>query len=66
LLSDAASIVRVDADDVFINHAYVERRVRPLNLFFARADDGAAVHAACDYAKAIKDLAASNISRAIF
>jgi len=61
LLSDAASIVRVDADDVFINHAYVERRVRPLNLFFAQADDGAAVHAACDYAKAIKDLAASNI-----
>jgi isocitrate dehydrogenase kinase/phosphatase len=61
LLSDAASIVRVDADDVFINHAYVERRVRPLNLFFAQAGDGAAVHAACDYAMAIKDLAASNI-----
>jgi isocitrate dehydrogenase kinase/phosphatase len=61
LLSDAASIVRIDADDVVINHAYVERRVRPLNLFFAQADDGAAVHAACDYAKAIKDLAASNI-----
>lgn len=61
LLSDAASIVRVDADDVFINHAYVERRVRPLNLFFAQANDGAAVRAACDYAKAIKDLAASNI-----
>jgi isocitrate dehydrogenase kinase/phosphatase len=61
LLSDAASIVRIDADDIFINHAYVERRVRPLNLFFAQADDGTAVHAACDYAKAIKDLAASNI-----
>ena len=61
LLSDAASIVRANADDVFINHAYVERRVRPLNLFLRQADDGAAVSAVCDYGKAIKDLAASNI-----
>lgn len=61
LLRDTASIVRIEDDDVIIGHAYVERRVRPLNLFFARAEDGAAVHAACDYAKAIKDLAASNI-----
>src|SRR5438067_6147436 len=61
LLRDTASIVRIQGDDVFISHAYVERRVRPLNLFFAQADDGAAVSAACDYGKAIKDLAASNI-----
>lgn len=61
LLRDAASIVRIEGEDVIIGHAYVERRVRPLNLFFRRADDAAAVHAACDYAKAIKDLAASNI-----
>ena len=61
LLCDTASIVRIEGDDVIIGHAYVERRVRPLNLFFARADDTAAVSAACDYAKAIKDLAASNI-----
>lgn len=61
LLSAAASIVRVDADDVFISHVYVERRVRPLNLFFREADNAAAVRAACDYGKAIKDLAASNI-----
>ncbi len=61
LLRDAASIVRIEGDDVIINHAYVERRVRPLNLFFRQADDAAAVSAACDYARAIKDLAASNI-----
>jgi isocitrate dehydrogenase kinase/phosphatase len=61
LLRDTASIVRIEDDDVIIGHAYVERRVRPLNLFFRRADDGAAVSAACDYGKAIKDLAASNI-----
>ncbi len=61
LLRDAASIVRIEGEDVIIGHAYVERRVRPLNLFFRQADEAAAIAAACDYAKAIKDLAASNI-----
>jgi isocitrate dehydrogenase kinase/phosphatase len=61
LLRDTASIVRIEDEDVIIGHAYVERRVRPLNLFFAKADDVAAISAACDYGKAIKDLAASNI-----
>jgi isocitrate dehydrogenase kinase/phosphatase len=61
LLRDAASIVRIESDDVIIGHAYVERRVRPLNLFFRCADDAATVRAARDYGKAIKDLAASNI-----
>jgi isocitrate dehydrogenase kinase/phosphatase len=60
LRRDAAETVRVEGDDVVIAHAYVERRVRPLNVFFA---DGAgdSVAAACDYGQAIKDLAASNI-----
>ena len=34
LLRDAASIVKMEGDDVIIAHAYVERRLRPLNLFF--------------------------------
>jgi isocitrate dehydrogenase kinase/phosphatase len=60
LRRDAAETVRVEGDDVVIAHAYVERRVRPLNVFFAdRAGDSVA--AACDYGQAIKDLAASNI-----
>src|SRR4051812_21080787 len=61
LLADAAATVRAEGDDVIINHAYIERRVRPLNLFFTDADERAAIDAACDYAQAIKDLAASNI-----
>jgi isocitrate dehydrogenase kinase/phosphatase len=61
LLLDAASTVRVEGKHVIIAHTYVERRVRPLNLFFAEADEGAATAAACDYGQAIKDLAASNI-----
>ena len=61
LLRNAAATVRVEGEHVIITHTYVERRVRPLNLLFAEADETAAVAAACDYGQAIKDLAASNI-----
>jgi isocitrate dehydrogenase kinase/phosphatase len=61
LLRDAAATVRIEGSDIIIAHAYVERRVRPLNLFFAEADETAAISAAVDYGEAIKDLAASNI-----
>ncbi len=61
LLRDAGETVRLEGDNVIISHAYVERRVRPLNLFFTDGDENAAIEAACDYGQAIKDLAASNI-----
>ena len=61
LLRDAPSIVKIDGDDVLIAHAYVERRIRPLNLFFKQCDPGAAAAAGRDYGQSIKDLAASNI-----
>ncbi len=61
LLRDAGSIVRLEGDDVMIAHAYVERRIRPLNLFFLEADEAEVAAAARDYGRAIKDLAASNI-----
>jgi len=61
LLRDAGSIVRLEGDDVVIAHAYVERRIRPLNLFFLEADEKAVAAAARDYGRSIKDLAASNI-----
>ena len=61
LLSDAPSIVKIDGDDVLIAHAYVERRIRPLNLFFKQCDPDAAAAAGRDYGQSIKDLAASNI-----
>jgi isocitrate dehydrogenase kinase/phosphatase len=53
--------VAVDADTVVIHHAYVERRVTPLDVFVKR-DEQAARHAAVvDFGQAIKDLAATNI-----
>ncbi len=61
LARDASRTVKIDGDDVVIAHAYVERRVRPLNLFFAECDEEAAIAAACDWGQSIKDLARSNI-----
>jgi isocitrate dehydrogenase kinase/phosphatase len=57
----APETVRLEGDDVVIAHAYVERRVRPLNLFFGETDADARAAAGRDYGQSIKDLAASNI-----
>ncbi len=61
LLRAAGKTVRLEGDDVVIAHAYVERRIRPLNIFFAEADATQSAAAARDYGQAIKDLAVSNI-----
>jgi isocitrate dehydrogenase kinase/phosphatase len=61
LRRDAAETVRIEGDDVVIDHAYVERRIRPLNLFLAEENADAVKAAARDYGQAMKDLAASNI-----
>jgi isocitrate dehydrogenase kinase/phosphatase len=61
LRHDAAQTVKLEGDDVVIAHAYVERRIRPLNLFFNEAEPAAVVAVARDYGQAMKDLAASNI-----
>ena len=61
LLRDAASIVKMEGGDVVIAHAYVERRLRPLNLFFQENEAEAIAAAGRDYGQSIKDLAASNI-----
>jgi isocitrate dehydrogenase kinase/phosphatase len=61
LLRDAASIVKMEGGDVIIAHAYVERRLRPLNLFFRENEEEAIAAAGRDYGQSIKDLAASNI-----
>lgn len=61
LLREASSIVKIDDGDVVIGHAYVERRVRPLNIFFRECDPPAAAAAGRDYGQSIRDLAASNI-----
>jgi isocitrate dehydrogenase kinase/phosphatase len=61
LQSVAGGSVEVDDDHVVIKHAYVERRVTPLNLYLSEVDESKARAATIDYGQAIKDLAATNI-----
>jgi len=61
LLADAAESCRIEGEDLIIEHCYVERRLRPLNLFLREADPAAAESAIIDYGNALRDLAASNV-----
>ena len=53
--------MEVDDDHVVIKHAYVERRVTPLNIYLSEADEIKSRAAIIDYGQAIKDLASTNI-----
>jgi isocitrate dehydrogenase kinase/phosphatase len=57
----AQGSVEVDGDHVVIKHAYVERRVTPLNIYLKEAEETKARAVITDYGQAIKDLAATNI-----
>ena len=56
----AGSIEQVD-DQLIVKHLYIERRLSPLNMYLASADDDDIAHAALEYGDAIKQLAAANI-----
>jgi isocitrate dehydrogenase kinase/phosphatase len=61
LLRDASESCRVEGDDLIVEHCYIERRLRPLNLFLREAEPAAAESAIIDYGNALRDLAASNV-----
>ena len=61
LLQAAGESCRVEGDDLIIEHCYIERRLRPLNLFLREAEPAAAESAIIDYGNALRDLAASNV-----
>lgn len=61
LLDQAASTATIHGDRLTIRHVYIERRVRPLNLFIQEAHQQEAQTAILDYGQAIKDLAQTNI-----
>ena len=46
---------------LLLERVYVERRVRPLNLYINEVEEMDATHAIIDYGQAIKDLASTNI-----
>ena len=61
LLNEASESCRVEGDDLIVEHCYIERRLRPLNLFLREADPAAAESAIIDYGNALRDLTASNV-----
>jgi len=61
LLRDASTSCRIEGDDLIVEHCYIERRLRPLNLFLREADPAAAEAAIIDYGNALRDLAAGGI-----
>lgn len=57
----AGGSVEAGAVRVAIRHLFTERRVTPLDVYLAAADEPQAIAAVLDYGRAIKDLAASNV-----
>jgi isocitrate dehydrogenase kinase/phosphatase len=58
---DADRTVMVGPEMVVVHHAYIERRVVPLDVHLRRAEPSLAQAAVADFGQAIKDLAASGI-----
>ncbi len=61
LKQDAGRTVRIENDYIIVDHAYVERRVTPLDVFLNEADEPQAEKIVVEWGNAIKDLAVSNI-----
>lgn len=59
--NEAGNAVMVKNSDVVLHHAYVERRVTPLDLFIKSAAPEIAEAVIIDYGNAIKDLAKVNV-----
>ena len=61
LRQHAASTVEIGPDHLIISHAYVQRRVIPLDIYLQNASDEDALRVTIDFGNAIRELALSNI-----
>ena len=61
LSEEAGETVTVEGKRVHFKHLYIERRVRPLDLFLRENSDERERDAILDYGQSIRDLARSNI-----
>ena len=61
LVNEASRTTRIVKDRLVIDLVYMERKLRPLNLYLAEANRLRAEAAVRDYGQAIKELALSNI-----
>jgi len=61
LVAECALNVQPEGNDLVIGHAYIERRMVPLNLYLRTATPEQAELAVIDYGQSIRDLAYTNI-----
>lgn len=61
LLTECGDRVAVDGDSVIIQHVYVERRLRPLDLYLKEVEPTEATRAVVDYGHTLRELAATNV-----
>jgi isocitrate dehydrogenase kinase/phosphatase len=61
LLTESGSVCRLDGDDLIVGHCYIERRLRPLDLFLRDAESAAAERALLDYGDALRELAGIDV-----
>lgn len=61
LLTSCAANITEDGDDIIVRLCYVQRRLRPLNLYLREHAVEDATRVALDYGQAIKDMARNNI-----
>jgi isocitrate dehydrogenase kinase/phosphatase len=57
----APSMMEEGEDSIVIRHLYIERRMKPLNMYLMQCDDTEKERVIRDYGLAIKELAAANI-----
>jgi Isocitrate dehydrogenase kinase/phosphatase len=61
LRRDCPSLLEEDENEIVIRHAYIERRMKPLNLYLDSADEERRDAAVKEYGDAIKELVYANI-----
>ena len=61
LRQHASGTVEIGPDHLIIDHAYVQRRVTPLDIYLQNASDEDARRVTIDFGNAIRELALSNI-----
>jgi len=61
LLTESGSVCRIDGDDLIVGHCYIERRLRPLDLFLRDADSAAAERTLLDFGDALRELAGNDV-----
>ena len=61
LRRECPALLEEDESDIVIKHVYIERRMKPLNLYLDSADEERRENAVMEYGHAIKELAYANI-----